>query len=336
MPITFTDGLTPDFSPNSFNTEKEHVKRIFALLDGGTAFSNILATPLSNLIARIDALTSQLLSDDSIASSELSTLNGFSSIPIDPNTGQQEVDPITGQVVTNLPDGWATAGFVESDIETVTVSITSYRDANQLIRTNLAVLKTFLTTADDTFKLHNDLLSGIREDPPPGNVKPTLRGLMGLVTALTTLENKFGITFTNYLVKVFGTLFTGDVTISNAQTFLNTNPIPTTYASLDIVTRVNADPFIETPVILVNEITALLSGSTYATTILTHRDNFQTHITNDTAEYNIVLDKLDRLVQSLGISAHIGDDYYKFMYTDVFGSAPLKQIISDRDNGVIE
>ena len=32
----------------------------------------------------------------------------------------------------------------------------------------------------------------------------------------------------------------------------------------------------------------------------------------------------------------LNDDYYKFMYTDVFGSAELVQIINDRDNGVID
>jgi hypothetical protein len=326
MPITFTNGLTPDFSPNSFNTEREHVKRIFALLDNETAFVNILTTPLSNLIVRIDELTLQLETDANVATAELGDITTTDTLLF------------FGDNIANLPDGWINASPPRTIIEMteITDKITDYITANELIRTNLAILKSFLTTADDTFKLHNDLLSGIREDPPPGNVKPTLRGLMGLVTALNTLENKFGITFTNYLVKVFGTLFTGDVTINNAQTFLNTNPIPTTYASLGVLEGVQVDPYLDDPTDTATSINNLLSGSTYASTILTHRDNFQTHITNDTNEYNIVLDKLDRLVQSLGISGHIGDDYYKFMYTDVFGSTPLKQIISDKDNGVID
>lgn len=336
MPITFTNGLEPVFSADSFNSEKEHVKRIFVLLENGTAFENILETPLNNLVTRIDLLTTQLETDYNSAEGDKPTLEAYTVIPIDPNTGQQEVDPNTGELVTNLPDGWATAGFIASDISSIVSAINGYQTENQLIRTNLTILKTFITTADDTFKLHNDLLSGVREDPPQANVKPTLRGLMGTVGALHTLENSFGVPFVNYLEKVFGTLFTGDLTISNAQTFLNTNPIPVTYASLNVVTNVNEDPLIETPTTILAGINGLLSGSTYSTTVLTHKDNLQTHITNDTNEYNIVVDKLDRLIQSFGISGHIREDYYKFMYTDVFGSAGIKQIINDRDTGAIE
>ena len=314
MPITFTDGIRPEFSPDSFNSQKEHVKKIYALLNNETVFENKLETLLNTLVARIDVLTTELETDYNIAESDKSTLEGLAV----------------------LPEGWAAAGFVESDINIIVSAINDYQTENQLITTNLAILKTFITTADDTFKLHNDLLSGVREDPPQANVKPTLRGLMSTVGALNTLENKFGIPFVNYLEKVFGTLFTGDITISNAQTFLDTNPIPVTYASLNVVTEVNEDPLIETPTTILAGINGLLSGSTYSATILTHRDNLQTHITNDTNEYNIVLDKLDRIIQSFGISGHIGDDYYKFMYTNVFGSSGLNQIINDKDSGVIE
>ena len=326
MPIKFTDGLNPKFPPNSFNTEKEHRKRIFALLDGGTAFTNVLATPLANLVARIDELTTQLEADANVATAELG------------DTTTADTLLFFGDNIANLPLGWTTAvppRTIEEMTE-ITDKVSEYITANELIRTNLATLKTFLTTPDDTFKLHNDLLSGIREDSPPGNVKPNLRGLMGLVTALTTLENKFGIAFVNHLEKVFGTLFTGDVTISNAQTFLNTNPIPTTYASLGVLEGVQEDPYLDSPTDTATSIGNLLGGSTYASTILTHRDNFQTHITNDTNEYNIVLDKLDRLVQSMGISGHIEDDYYSFMYENVFGSTELKKIIDDKEKGIIE
>ena len=326
MPIIFTDGLKPVFPPNSFDTEKEHRKRIFALLDDETAFVNILATPLANLVARIDELTTQLETDANVATAELGNATTAGTLLF------------FADDIANLPDGWTTATPPRTvqEMAEITNKVSEYITANELIRTNLTILKTFLTTPDDTFKLHNDLLSGVREDPPPGNVKPTLRGLMGIVTALNTLENTFGITFTNYLEKVFGTLFTGDVTISNAQTFLNTNPLPTTYASLGVLGGVQEDPYLDSPSDTATSVGNLLGGSTYASTVLTHRDNFQTHITNDTNEYNIVVDKLDRIVQSLGISAHIDDDYYKFMYTDVFGSTPLKQIINDKDRGVID
>lgn len=335
MPIIFTPGLKPELSDTTFGTEKEHVKRIFDLLNSETAYSNILETPLANLVTRIDVLTAELVTDYDIADTEKPTIEGYSVVPIDPVTGQAAVDPITGLPYTNLPEGWDEATYTVSDITDVVSAIDGYLVANELIRTNLAILKIFITTADDTFKLHNDLLSGIREDPPVGVIKPTLRGLMSLVTSLTTLENRFGIPFVNYLEKVFGTLFTGDVTISNAQAFHNISPLPITYASLDVVTRIGADPFEETPTDIISDISGLLGTSTYASTVLVHRDNFQTHITNDTAEYNAIADKLDRLIQSLNISGYISDDYYKFMYTDVFGSDLLKQIIFDKDNGSI-
>ena len=65
-------------------------------------------------------------------------------------------------------------------------------------------------------------------------------------------------------------------------------------------------------------------------------NNFQTHITNDTNEYDSLVDKLYRYVKAYGVTGYLNDDYYKFMYTDVFGSAELVQIINDRDNGVID
>ena len=330
MPITFTEGLTPDFPDDSFNTQKQHRISIFNLLNGGTAYSNPLGTVLSNLVSSIDTVTAQLQTDSNSAETEKTTLEGFSTVVIDPLTG---LPPVGGG--TNLPAGWAAAGFTESDVTNVISSINSYQSENELIRTNLSILKTFITTADDNFKLHNDLLSGVREDSPPGNIKPNLRSIMGLVSSVTTLENQFGIAFVNYLELTFGTLFTGDVTISNAQALLDTDPIPTTYASLGILSQVEASPYLGSPSQLITDIGNLLGSSTYATTVLTHRDNFQTHITDDTNEYNILVDKLDRLIDSFGISGYISEPYYKFMYTDVFGSEALKQIIIDKDNGDI-
>lgn len=334
MPIIFTEGLKPDFPDNSFDSERESVKSIFTLLDGEDAYINPLEPGLSDLITTIDTIISTLEIDFNTAETERPTLEGFAVVPIDPNTGQVEVDPQTGQDLSNLPEGWAAAGFVESDINTVVSSVNSYQTENQLIRTNLATLKTFITTADDTFKLHNDLLSGLREDSPPGVLKPNQRGLLGLVNSITSLENNFGIPFTNYLEKVFGTLFTGDVTVANAQALLNSN-IPGSYTSLGVLSRVTEDPFEETPTDINNDINGLLSSPTFPADILVQRDNFQTHITDDTNEYNSIVDKLDRSIQAFGIAGYIKDPYYKFMYTDVFGSNELNDIITDLDNGDI-
>jgi len=335
MPIIFTEGLEPNFPNDSFGSEKQHVKSIYDLLDGGTSYSNPLEPALSNLVSSIDTVTTQLETDDNTAESEKPTLDGYTITPTDPLTGQPEIDPLTGEPITNLPDGWSAAGFTASDISSIISAINGYQSENQLIRTNLATLKTFITTPDDTFKLHNDLLSGVRQVPPPNNEKPNVSSLMGLVSSITSLENSFGIPFTNYLELVFGALFTGDVTISDAQALLDTDPIPTTYASLGVLSQVNADPVTSSPTQIITDINNLLSGSVYATSVLTHKDNFETHITDDTNEYEIVLDKLDRLLETFGISSYFSEPYYKFMYSDVFGSTELKQIITDLDNGDI-
>jgi hypothetical protein len=335
MPITFTEGLTPNFPDDSFGSEKQHVRSIYDLLDGGTSYSNPLEPALSNLVSSIDTVTTQLETDYNIAESEKPTLEGYATTPIDPITGQPEVDPTTGEDLSNLPDGWDAAGFTENDITNIVSAINGYQTENQLITTNLGILKTFITTADDTFKLHNDLLSGVRQVPPPNNIKPNVSSLMGIVSSITSLENSFGIPFTNYLELVFGTLFTGDVTISDAQALLDTDPIPTTYASLGVLSQVDADPNTNSPSQIITDINNLLNGSVYATTVLTHKDTFETHITDDTNEYDIILDKLDRLLEAFGVSGYFSEPYYKFMYSDVFGSTELKQIIIDLDNGDI-
>ena len=44
-----------------------------------------------------------------------------------------------------------------------------------------------------------DLLSGVRTEPPAGIFKPNNLAIIGLVRGLTDIENRFGITFVNYL-----------------------------------------------------------------------------------------------------------------------------------------
>ena len=55
MPITFTAGLAQTFPPDSFGSEKTHVKQLGVDLVAGTAFLNPLATVLAALVTQIDA-----------------------------------------------------------------------------------------------------------------------------------------------------------------------------------------------------------------------------------------------------------------------------------------
>ena len=83
MPIIFTDGLTPNLTDATFDTEKEHVKQIFTLLDNENAYVNVLETPLINLISRIDTLTTELETDANIE---------YLKIRIIDNEGNQRAD----------------------------------------------------------------------------------------------------------------------------------------------------------------------------------------------------------------------------------------------------
>ena len=320
MPITFTTGLTPTFPEGSFGSEKEHVKRLGTELVGFTAFVNPLATVLAALITQIDATNTILDTDIAVANSEATTLQGY----------------IDG----SLPNGWANASspgpYDDGDMASVKVGIEAYVTRATASKANNTIFKNFLTVVDvDNFKLHNDLLCGLRLSPPPAIIKPTLNGLMGLTRAITDIENNFGVTFTNYLVPLFDTLFTGDTTIAAAKAHMDTTPIPTTYDSLDIVTLVNADPFTSTPA-AIEQLIGGITFSTYDAVVDTHQTAFQTHITNDMAQYDLVVAKLSSYVQAYQISGHIQDPYYAFMYTDVFGSASVNDIITLLQNGDIQ
>ena len=319
MPITFTSGLTPTFPENSFGSEKEHVKRLGTELVGFTAFVNPLATVLAALVTQIDATNTLLDTDIAVANGEATTLQGY----------------IDG----SLPNGWANASspgpYDDGDMASVKGGIEAYVTRATASKTNNTVFKNFLTQVDvDNFRLHNDLLCGLRAAPPAGIIKPNLNGLMGLTRAITDIENNFGVAFTNYLVPLFNTLFTGDTTVAAAKAHMDTTPIPTTYDSLNIVTLVNADPFTSTPA-AIEQLIGGITFSIYDTAVNGHEANFQTHITNDMAQYDDVVAKLSSYVQAYQISGHIQDPYYAFMYTDVFGSASVNDIITLLQNGDI-
>jgi len=319
MPITFTTGLTPTHPENSFGSEKTHVKQLGADLIAGTAFKNPLATVLTTMLARVDAVSVLLATDAAVATSEAATMNGY--------------------VSGTLPTGFDNAGFVDADMTNIANAATAYATAENGLQNQLTTFKNYFTNVDvDNFKLHNELLCGLDDAPPRDIEKPNLVALIGLARSITDLENNHGIAFTNYLTGLFDTLFTVDTTVATAQTHLNTNPIPTTYDSLNIVAAVDANPFATTPAALISSINAAAStmGAYGLTLINTHMAAFTTHITTDMAYYRMVLAKIKSYVQAYQISGHIQDPYYRFMYTDVFGHDDIQQTITDFANGDIE
>ena len=317
MPITFTSGLVPTFPPDSFGSEKTHVKQLGAELIAGDAFKNPLAGVLTTMLARVDAVSTLLAVDAAVATSEAATMNGY----------------VTG----TLPTGFAVS-YGDSDMTSIADAATAYATAENGLQNQLTTFKNYFTNVDvDNFKLHNELLCGLDNAPPQNIEKPNLVALIGLARSITDLENNHGIVFTNYLTGLFATLFTGDTTVATAQTFLNTNPIPTTYASLGIVAAVDADPFATTPAALISSINAAAStmGAYGLTLINTHLAAFTAHITTDMAYYNTLIDKGKAYVQAYQVSGHIQDPYYRFMYTDVFGHDDIQQTITDLANGDI-
>ena len=252
MPITFTSGLTPTYPENSFNSEKTHVKQLGVDLIAGTAFKNPLASVLTTMLARVDAVSTLLEEDRVIASAEAVTMNSY--------------------VSGTLPTGFSTAGYNDANMTSIANTATAYATANTATQAKLLTFKNYFTTADtDNFKLHNELLCGLDDAPPAGIEKPTLVVLMGMARSITDIENLHGIAFTNYLTGLFGALFTGDTTVANAQTHLNTDPIPTTYDSLNIVTAVNANPFSTNPAAVIGTIDPVTSSvTTYGTNVDTH------------------------------------------------------------------
>jgi len=315
MPITFTPGLTPTFPVGSFASEKEHVRLLGTELVDATAFANPLATVLAALVTQIDATNVLLTADIAVATAAATTLQGY----------------IDG----TLPTGWVAASYTSSDMSATKVGINAYVTKATASKTNNTVFKNFLTQVDvDNFKLHNDLLCGLDDAPPAGIIKPNLSGLMGLARAITDIENNFGVTFTNYLLPLFDTLFTGDTTIAAAKTHMDTNPLSTSFDSLDIITLVNNNPMQDTPPEL-EQLIGALTFTTYDSTVDTHQAAFQTHITDDMAQYDAIVAKLRSYVQAYQISGHIQDPYYRFMYTDVFGSVDVNAIITQFVNGDI-
>ena len=322
MSITFTAGLEPTFPDGSFDSELEHIKLFYTQVAAGTGYVNVLKVPVETLVAKIDTRITELTTAKTGITADIATLQGYIVNP--PN---------------NLPQSWVNAGYGASDITSIITALQGVlSNLNTAIDTTLAELKAELNTPDiDNFKLHMDLLSGIRLSPPQDILKPTNPQLMGLVRAVTDIEHRFGITFTNYLVLVFETLFLGDLTVANAQTDLDADPLVGTYASLNVVGRVNASPpenNAPTAIIAsINTFSAPLSA--WNTAVAENKPIFEQHIADDKAEYESLVNKMDRYMQSYQIAAYIQDPYYAFMYTDVFGSSTVKNIITQYQNGDI-
>jgi hypothetical protein len=341
MPITFTEGLTPDFPEATFGSELDHIKLLYNQVNAGEGYVNVLQPGVDNLVTKIDSRSSELTSAKSLIQADITTLEGYLVVPTDPNTGLPLTDPITGDPLDNIPDCWQTAGHTSGNISSIISALNGIvSNIDTAINTILPELKTEINTVDiDNFKLHMDLLSGVRETAPIGIIKPNNPALMGLVRAVTDIEHRFGITFTNYLVLIFETLFIGDLTITNTQTDLDADPLTGTYAALNVVGRVNAcPPELESnaPTVIISDINIFSANlAQWNIDVAENKPIFEQHVIDDTVEHDSLQDKLSRYIQAYGISAYIQEPYYAFMYTDIFGSPAVVNIINQLQAGEI-
>ena len=342
MPITFTPNLTPDFFPGSFNSAPEHARLVYGLLLTNLAYQNPLQPGVDTLVAKIDSRTTELTSAKTAIQADIATLDGYLFVPTDPNTGLPEIDPETGLPVTNIPECWSTAGYGSGDISNIVSALNGIiTNIDNAINTILPELKTEIATVGiDNFKLHMDLWSGVVYHPPTGIIKPNVDALMSLAMSLTEIENRFGVTFTNHLVPLFGTLFTGDTTVANAQADLDADFFVGTYAALNVISRVTAcPPNLESnaPTAIIADInTFAANNAAWNTAVAANKPLFEQHIADDMAYYDTATAMLQAYLRSYGVSSHIQDPFYAFMYTDVFGTAEINAIITQYLNGEIE
>ena len=399
MPIPWsTEYPTPNFDPNSFGAELQHVKNIYGFLLTDMAYFNPLADDIATMLARIDAVQALLATE---MSASLTDYNAFTAYAVGGGA--------------NLPQGWIDAtnasvsGYTSVDMSAVASTVNTYYQACLLTHNNLQELKDYVTVIDvDNFKLHMELLSGIDDAPPQDILKPNNPSLMGVGMGLIQIEHRFGIGYVqfpfykadgtldvsgnlgggsnlfqfyradglldtitmdaghlpfyradgtlddlettfemiNHLLGLFGSLFTGDVTIADAQTHLDTDPLSAgTYGPLGISAGVNK-PYVSGAVgedaiwnnSIVGPKVAPLSVPVLlynAPLITTHKAALTTHIVDDMAYYDECQHKLNSIMKAYGISGHIQDPFFAYMYTDVFGTATLNEIIAQFHAGEI-
>ena len=338
MPIDWsTEHPNPNFPENTFGSEATHVKSIYQFLLTDLAYMNPLADDIATMVARIDAVQALLATEMSASLADANTFAGYAA-----GGG------------ANLPQGWIDAtndqvtGYTSADMSPVSSTVMSYYNNLVALAADLTTLKNYVTVIDlDNFKLHMELTSGVDMEPPPGIIKPNNPALMALVMSLTELENRFGITFTNHFLGMFGTLFTGDVTIAAAQTDLDTDPLSAgTYSPLGIAAGVTKpyvagatgeDVIWNNPIVAPKVDPLSVPVNAYKVPIIpTHQAALTTHITDDMAYYDLCVHKVNQIVLAYGISSHIQDPYYAYPYVGVFGTPDLNTIIQQYIDGEID
>ena len=235
------------------------------------------------------------------------------------------------------PSNWTNAGYNDTDLTNVRNTVVSYETAITSCKTDIDAIITSINTTSGDFKQHNERLCGLQGI----GTSPFVPNFHFILIKAHEVERKkyaYGVPFENYLVKLFGALFTGDDTIGTSIGHILTNP-PWSGTPYDLAAY-GVQNIISVGATAPSAIITVIGGfttsvSAYETLVTADNAAFTAHKTNDEAEYTSVTTFMNQLSDGQKHNGWWDDPYQKFMYTDVLGSETLKDIVADIDSGNI-
>ena len=235
------------------------------------------------------------------------------------------------------PSNWTNAGYNDTDLTNVRNTVVSYETAITSCKADIDSIITSINTTSGTFKQHNERLCGLQAIGTSPFV-PNFSVILNRVNDIEKKKHAYGVPFENYMVKLFGTLFTGDDTIGTATGNILTNP-PWSGTPYDLAAY-GVQNIISVGATAPSAIITVIGGFTtsvaaYEVLVTANNAAFTAHKTNDEAEYVAAGTFLEESADGRKHSPHWNDPYTKFMYTDVLGSETLKDIVADIDSGNI-
>ena len=253
------------------------------------------------------------------------------------NQANSDKIAINAWINGTAPSNWTNAGYNDTDLTNVYNTVHTYSLACVACKVDVDAIITSINTTSGTFKQHNERLCGLQAIGTSPFV-PDFSVILNRVNDIEKKKHNYGVPFENYLVKLFGTLFTGDDTIGTATGNILTNP-PWSGTPYDLAAY-GVQNIISVGATAPSAIITVIGGfttsvSAYETLVTADNAAFTAHVTTDESE----------LATATAFSTyHFGgqldkvywtEDYTKFMYTDVMGSERALEILEDMDNDII-
>ena len=253
------------------------------------------------------------------------------------NQANSDKIAINAWINGTAPSNWTNAGYNDTDLTNVYNTVHTYSLACVACKVDVDAIITSINTTSGTFKQHNERLCGLQAIGTSPFV-PDFSVILNRVNDIEKKKHNYGVPFENYLVKLFGTLFTGDDTIGTATGNILTNP-PWSGTPYDLAAY-GVQSVISTGATAPSAIITVIGGFTtsvaaYEVLVTANNASFTAHKTNDESEYTSAGTFLEESADGRKHSPHWNDPYTKFMYTDVLGSETLKDIVADIDSGNI-